>query len=275
MAGEEISVDVEFRNPLAVQLKLSEVRLIAEFKASGEGARPSDPDGEHPLAPGPQQVQIAASSFTLGPQVTQVEQLVVRPHVAGWLRLVGVQWRVNEGVEGRVYFDIKGRRRKNPKGGRWGAGNLLLCCGRRLLGCSCPAGFGARYSGHCCVAGIRLCGRHQAVWLERQCLITDPIQCPICLQARAAEALPALQAPAVLCYPGHAAPGDHQRSAAPAAVPGRAVPHLRQPHQPGLAAAGQPAAGHERRGRGVRSQQQLAQQGRRGALARWAPGAWA
>jgi hypothetical protein len=47
-----------------------------------------------------------------------VEQLLVRPQLAGWLRLVGVQWKVNEAAEGRVYFDIRGRKRKHAKGGR-------------------------------------------------------------------------------------------------------------------------------------------------------------
>jgi hypothetical protein len=60
VAGEEIAVAVEFRNPLQVKLKLSEVRLIAEFKPSGESARASDADGDHPLAPGPQQVRRVA-----------------------------------------------------------------------------------------------------------------------------------------------------------------------------------------------------------------------
>ncbi len=57
--------------------------------------------------------------FTLHPGEVLVEQLVVRPQVAGWLRLVGVQWKVNDAAAGRVYFDIRGRRRKHTKGGRW------------------------------------------------------------------------------------------------------------------------------------------------------------
>jgi hypothetical protein len=48
------------------------------------------------------------------------ERLVVRPLVAGWLRVLGVSWLLARTAEGYLEFAIKGRRRKRPKGDRWG-----------------------------------------------------------------------------------------------------------------------------------------------------------
>jgi hypothetical protein len=46
------------------------------------------------------------------------ERLSVRPLSAGWLRVLGVSWVLAGTAEGYVEFDIKGRRRKRPKGDR-------------------------------------------------------------------------------------------------------------------------------------------------------------
>jgi hypothetical protein len=46
------------------------------------------------------------------------ERLTVRPLSAGWLRVLGVSWVLAGTAEGYVEFDIKGRRRKRPKGDR-------------------------------------------------------------------------------------------------------------------------------------------------------------
>lgn len=43
----------------------------------------------------------------------------MRPLKAGWLRVLGVSWVLSGAAEGYREFDIKGRRRKRPKGDRW------------------------------------------------------------------------------------------------------------------------------------------------------------
>ena len=40
------------------------------------------------------------------------------PLVAGMLRITGLQWVLNDAVEGRREFSVVGRRRKHPKGDR-------------------------------------------------------------------------------------------------------------------------------------------------------------
>lgn len=42
----------------------------------------------------------------------------MRPLAAGWLRVLGVSWLLADTAEGYVAFDIKGRKRKRPKGDR-------------------------------------------------------------------------------------------------------------------------------------------------------------
>ncbi|MEW5318844.1 MAG: hypothetical protein WDW38_010029, partial [Sanguina aurantia] len=63
-------------------------------------------------------VQIMDDKFTLHPGESLVEPLRVVPLVAGWLRVLGVSWVLNDGVEGRVLFEPKGKLRKKPKGPR-------------------------------------------------------------------------------------------------------------------------------------------------------------
>jgi hypothetical protein len=52
-----------------------------------------------------------------GEQLT--ESLLLRPLAAGWLRVTGVAWLLGGVAEGSAEFDVKGRRRKKPKGDRW------------------------------------------------------------------------------------------------------------------------------------------------------------
>jgi hypothetical protein len=47
------------------------------------------------------------------------ERLSVRPLASGWLRVLGVSWLLAGAAEGYAEFDIKGRRRKRPKGERY------------------------------------------------------------------------------------------------------------------------------------------------------------
>ncbi len=136
-AGEDLVVDVTFKNPLSLKLKLTAVRLICEYQlpatADGDGATaasagdgaaaglatsPSGPLGTS-QEPGPEIVQVNPSSFTLHPSEVLTEKLTLRPLAPGWLRVVGVAWTVEGGADGRVTFAIKGRHRKRPKGDRW------------------------------------------------------------------------------------------------------------------------------------------------------------
>lgn len=136
VVGEEVLVKVEFKNNLQVKLRITEAQLVCEFRPQGGpstshvqpvespsplhlplGASGHSTKG-HPLAPRPEQVQVGEGSFTLHPGEKMTEQLAVRPMVPGWLRIVGVQWRINDGVCGEATFNIKGRKRKKPKGDR-------------------------------------------------------------------------------------------------------------------------------------------------------------
>jgi hypothetical protein len=54
-----------------------------------------------------------------GEQLT--ESLLLRPLAAGWLRVTGVAWLLGGSAHGFAEFDVKGRRRKKPKGDRWGS----------------------------------------------------------------------------------------------------------------------------------------------------------
>jgi hypothetical protein len=56
---------------------------------------------------------------TAGEQLT--EPLLLRPLAAGWLRVTGVSWLLGGSAQGFAEFDVKGRRRKKPKGDRCAA----------------------------------------------------------------------------------------------------------------------------------------------------------
>ncbi|GLC57223.1 hypothetical protein PLESTB_001201000 [Pleodorina starrii] len=152
--GEEVGVQVEFRNPLAVKLKVTNVRLICSFTPDGDvaptaavpvgqaaaegsggggggGSSVLLADGAHPLLPGQAPAAISAqpgnefimvseAQLTLHPGEALVEVLRVAPHAPGWLRITGVTWTLNGVAHGRIAFDVKGRRRKRPKGTRPG-----------------------------------------------------------------------------------------------------------------------------------------------------------
>ena len=79
---------------------------------------PADPQSLLPSPPPQSQLQISDSSFTLHPGESLLEQLRVTPLVAGMLRITGLQWVLNDAVEGRREFSVVGRRRKHPKGDR-------------------------------------------------------------------------------------------------------------------------------------------------------------
>jgi hypothetical protein len=131
-AGEDLGVEVTFTNPLGIKLRLTGVRLVYEFQrekfgeggdgaaggaagaapGASSGGQVADADG------GGAAVQATAAQFTLHPSEVLAEKLTLRPLAAGWLRVTGVEWVVEGGVEGRTLFEIKGRHRKRPKGDR-------------------------------------------------------------------------------------------------------------------------------------------------------------
>lgn len=134
-AGEDLAVEVTFRNPLALKLRLTDMRLLCEFTPAAEGTRQQQQDqqqqeeqqqqmdgsggaGGGSGAPDPSAVQVAVSRLTLHPSEVLTERLTLRPLSPGWLRVTGVAWVVEGGAEGRAAFSIKGRHRKHPKGDR-------------------------------------------------------------------------------------------------------------------------------------------------------------
>lgn len=72
----------------------------------------------HTPSPSPLQLHIAEAQFSLHPGEALVEVLRVTPRLPGWLRITGVAWTLNGTAHGRIAFDVKGRKRKRPKGTR-------------------------------------------------------------------------------------------------------------------------------------------------------------
>ncbi|WIA33724.1 hypothetical protein OEZ86_006842 [Tetradesmus obliquus] len=124
-AGEEIAVQVTFKNPLAIKLSLSHVRLQVQFTPAGAGstgagaaAAAADGPAAAAAAPKAEEVTVVESQFSLHPGEQLTESLLLRPLAAGWLRVTGVAWLLGGVAAGFAEFDVKGRRRKKPKGDR-------------------------------------------------------------------------------------------------------------------------------------------------------------
>lgn len=72
-AGEDISVEVTFTNPLSIKLSLSRVRLLVQFTPAGEAgaATPGSPvaaaDGDAAAAPSPEQASVVECQLSLHP----------------------------------------------------------------------------------------------------------------------------------------------------------------------------------------------------------------
>lgn len=60
-----------------------------------------------------------------------MEALKLRPLQAGWLRVTGVEWILNGTALGAAAFDIRGKKRKRPKGTR--PGQVRGCVTRMLM----------------------------------------------------------------------------------------------------------------------------------------------
>ncbi|WIA13573.1 hypothetical protein OEZ85_007140 [Tetradesmus obliquus] len=126
-AGEEIAVQVTFKNPLAIKLSLSHVRLQVQFTPAGAGstgagagaaAAAADGPAAAAAAPKAEEVTVVESQFSLHPGEQLTESLLLRPLAAGWLRVTGVAWLLGGVAAGFAEFDVKGRKRKKPKGDR-------------------------------------------------------------------------------------------------------------------------------------------------------------
>ncbi|GIM00051.1 hypothetical protein Vretimale_5119 [Volvox reticuliferus] len=271
VCGEEVGVQVEFRNPLAVKLKVTNVRLICSFTPEGDAGasgsrmaasgdagplsataeRSGDvssvvlTDSAHPLLPGQSPaaltsqpgsefIAISEAQLTLHPGEAMVEVLRVLPHAPGWLRITGVTWTLNGVAHGRINFDVKGRRRKRPKGTR------------SLVVRDVPA---AHQSSFLCGFVLSPFQDIQAPrWgLLLQFLLLSCWFHPA--QAGPAEALSASPATAVPGGACHAPLGAHVGSAAGCAIFGGAVPgddahsKQRQAAATGFSVGGRPSGG--------------------------------
>lgn len=84
-AGEEVGIDVTFRNPLAVRLPLSRVRLLVQYtpppaagggsSAAGGADASAGAAAAFAAAPSAEQVALAESQFTLHPGALHSLQL--------------------------------------------------------------------------------------------------------------------------------------------------------------------------------------------------------
>jgi hypothetical protein len=99
-AGEEIAVQVTFKNPLAIKLSLSHVRLQVQFTPAGAGstgaagaatAAAAAADGAAAAAATPRQdeVVVVESQFSLHPgkHIPQQRQHFIASATPGWLLL--------------------------------------------------------------------------------------------------------------------------------------------------------------------------------------------
>jgi hypothetical protein len=64
------------------------------------------------------QLEVQDLRVSLHPGESITESLTVTPTAPGWLRITGVTWVLNDTVEGFLPFDLKGKKRKRPKGDR-------------------------------------------------------------------------------------------------------------------------------------------------------------
>ena len=142
-AGEEVGVDVRFRNPLKIPIDVTDVRLACEFEAdagSGGGvagaevpstasstapstasstvsstAPSSAPSTEPSTAPSTW-VSTPPAAATLEPGETTTLRLGCTPSRAGTLRIVGVTWTLCDATRGFRRFDVRAPRTRRARG---------------------------------------------------------------------------------------------------------------------------------------------------------------
>ncbi len=155
------------------------------------------------------QLHQQALSLTLHPGEAVSEVLSVTPLAAGWLRITGVAWMLNDAVEGFAPFEPKGRKRKHPKGPR-----SALGAGRGWHAASSGRAKRPRQRRRPCLA---CCAKRDGGAQAR-------LNCSVVAmapQAEPAEALPSLAAPAAARGAGHVPPAARHRHPAHLHVHGR------------------------------------------------------
>ena len=95
--GEPIGVDVRMRNPLKVEVSVTNARLVCESEESeSEGDESS--------------VSTPAMTVALSPKETKMVRLVCVPTKPGKMRIVGVAWTLADVVRGYAAFDVRAPR---------------------------------------------------------------------------------------------------------------------------------------------------------------------
>ncbi|WOK92067.1 trafficking protein particle complex subunit 8 isoform X1 [Canna indica] len=131
VAGESVTVELEFKNPLQVSISVSEISLICELSAKSEGtetgksASQIEPpeDSDHRNSPSyryphnDDSFTLTKVDVVLGGGETQRIQLEVSPKIEGLLKVIGVRWTLSDTVVGYQYFDFDAKN-KQKKGRR-------------------------------------------------------------------------------------------------------------------------------------------------------------
>lgn len=135
IAGEEVKVAIEFKNPLQIPIAISSVSLMCELSAvsdenksdaSSSTVELQNDDGLNNSTIN-RDMSSENSSFTLSEVDLSLEgggtslvQLTVTPKVEGILQIIGVSWKLSGSVVGLYNFDSNQTKKKIPKG-RWKA----------------------------------------------------------------------------------------------------------------------------------------------------------
>jgi len=96
--GEPIGVDVRMRNPLKVEVSVTNARLVCESEES-EGDEGDESS-----------VSTPAMTVALSPKETKTVRLVCVPTKPGKMRIVGVAWTLADVVRGYAAFDVRAPR---------------------------------------------------------------------------------------------------------------------------------------------------------------------
>ena len=98
--GEPIGVDVRMRNPLKVEVSLTNARLVCELEESDQGESGGVSDG----------VSTPAITVALSPKETKTVRLVCVTKTPGKMRIVGVAWTLANVDDGYAAFDVRAPR---------------------------------------------------------------------------------------------------------------------------------------------------------------------
>ena len=99
--GEPIGVDVRVRNPLKVEVSVTNARLVCELEES---------EGESGGTDGVSAASTPAITVALSPKETKTVRLVCVPSAPGKMRIVGVAWTLARVDDGYAAFDVRAPR---------------------------------------------------------------------------------------------------------------------------------------------------------------------